>query len=151
MQREGKWSRASRAMNILIFCGGDFPGCSVVRAPCFYCRRWRFNPWSEKQDLASSWAKKTITFFCEFGKRPNFLNSEQWTESKRPSASPILKQPVWDNSLYRFKDVQKSVKKGSRVDELEIYVLNYELNQDTLILIWSGLLKSELLARKGKP
>ena len=72
-------------------------------------------------------------------------------ESKRPSDSPILEQPVWDNSLYRFKDVQKSVKKGSRVDELEIYVLNYERNQDTLILIWSGLLKSELLARKWKP
>ena len=33
------------------------------------------------------------------------------------------------------QDVQKSVKKGSRVDELEIYVLNYERNQDALILI----------------
>ena len=108
-------------------------------------------PGQRNKTLQAPGLKKTVTFFCASGKRPNFLNSEQWMESKRPSASPILEQPVWDNSLYRFKDVQKSVKKGSRVDELEIYVLNYERNQDTLILIWSGLLKSELLARKGKP
>ena len=39
---------------------GEFPGCPVVRSPCFHCNGPGFNPWSGNKDPASHgiWSKK---------------------------------------------------------------------------------------------